>query len=62
MAPEVSTDPALIDIVVRRYDVRIRVGHRVAHDMISGANTKEATHSGTVMRSDRSAKRPLSTD
>src|SRR5262249_36569719 len=32
---EVSADPALTDIVVSRYDAGIRLGHRVARDMIA---------------------------
>src|SRR5215475_6565276 len=32
---EVSADPALTDIVVGRYDAGIRLGHRVARDMIA---------------------------
>src|SRR5262249_28898908 len=32
---EVSTDPALTDIVAGRYDAGIRLGHRVARDMIA---------------------------
>jgi DNA-binding transcriptional LysR family regulator len=32
---EVSADPALTDIIVGRYDAGIRLGHRVARDMIA---------------------------
>src|SRR5215475_5265169 len=32
---EISADPALTDIVVSRYDAGIRLGHRVARDMIA---------------------------
>jgi DNA-binding transcriptional LysR family regulator len=32
---EVSTDPVLTDIVAGRYDAGIRLGHRVARDMIA---------------------------
>jgi len=32
---EVSADPALADIVASRYDAGIRLGHRVARDMIA---------------------------
>ena len=32
---EVSADPALTDVVVGRYDAGIRLGHRVARDMIA---------------------------
>src|SRR5262245_33066284 len=32
---EVSADPALTDIVTSRYDAGIRLGHRVARDMIA---------------------------
>ena len=32
---EVTADPALTDIVVSRYDAGIRLGHRIARDMIA---------------------------
>src|SRR5262244_4056125 len=38
---EVSTDPALTDIVAGRYDAGIRLGHRVARDMIAARVTDD---------------------
>ena len=38
---DVSVDPALTDIVAGRYDAGIRVGHRIARDMIAVRTTDD---------------------
>src|SRR5215467_10918710 len=54
---EVCADPALTDIVVNRYDAGIRLGHRVARDMIAVRVTDDL-HMVVVASPDYLARNP----